>query len=178
MTGVQTCALPIWLARIADEGVTSWNTPKIGNLQPIIAQRLASLGILNDPQAVAVVQKQLQSCLNSQRGQWLLQPHAQAKSEWQLAGNIEGNIVHATIDRSFVDEAGVRWIVDYKTAAPTTGEDMQQFLATQQQQYESQMHQYAVLVSRLDNVHIATKIMLALYFPSVDGWQQWAFIEL
>ena len=167
-----------WLARIADEGVTSWNTPKIGNLQPIIAQRLASLGILNDPQAVAVVQKQLQSCLNSQRGQWLLQPHAQAKSEWQLAGNIEGNIVHATIDRSFVDEAGVRWIVDYKTAAPTTGEDMQQFLATQQQQYESQMHQYAVLVSRLDNVHIATKIMLALYFPSVDGWQQWAFIEL
>ena len=167
-----------WLARIADEGVSNWNAPKIGALEPIIAQRLASLGILNDPQAVAMVQTQLQTCLNSQRGQWLLQPHAQAKSEWQLAGNIDGNIIHASIDRSFVDDVGVRWIVDYKTAAPATGEDLQQFLASQQQQYESQLHQYAVLVSRLDKTQTTTKIMLALYFPSVDGWQQWAFIEL
>ncbi len=166
-----------WLAHIADEGAASWNAAKIGALGAIIAQRLASLGILNNPQAVAVVQTQLQSCLNSQRGQWLLQPHARAKSEWQLAGNIEGNIIHATIDRSFVDEAGVRWIVDYKTAAPAAEEDLQQFLATQQQQYESQLHQYAVLVSRLADTPETTKIMLALYFPSIDSWQQWPFCQ-
>lgn len=164
-----------WLARIADEGITSWNAPKIGTLGSIIAQQLAALGILNDTQAVAVVQTQLQAFLSSQRGRWLLQPHAHARSEWQLAGNIDGNIVHATIDRSFVDEAGVRWIVDYKTATPTTSEDLQQFLAAQQQQYESQLHQYAVLVSRLASTSETTKIMLALYFSSTDSWQQWPF---
>ncbi len=165
-----------WLAKIAGDGVTNWTTNKISASAPAIAQRLAALGIVNNTQAVMQVMSQLQICLNTQRGQWLLQPHAQAKSEWQLAGNIDGHVIHATIDRSFIDETGVRWIVDYKTAAPTAGEDVQQFLAVQQQQYAPQLNQYAVLVSRLANTPKTTTIMLALYFPSIDCWQQWPFL--
>ncbi len=170
-----------WLAKIADEGVAKWDVAKISTIGPTIAQRLASLGIFEAAQAQAVndVKTQLQACLKSPRGRWLLSPHAQAKSEWQLAGNINGNIIHATIDRSFVDEKGVRWIVDYKTTAPIAGEDMQVFLDGQQQQYARQLDQYATLVSMLEPPLTDTRkeqiIMLALYFPLADQWVQWAW---
>ena len=49
------------------------------------------------------------------RGRWLFDAtHADAASEWALAGTDDGAIVHVTLDRSFVAD-GMRWIVDFKT---------------------------------------------------------------
>ena len=43
--------------------------------------------------------------------------HAEARSEWAIAGVEAGAIVHIVVDRTFVAD-GVRWIVDFKTGAP------------------------------------------------------------
>ena len=123
------------------------------------------------------MQAQLNTAILSQRGRWLLTPHQAAKSEWQLAGVVEHKIIHAIIDRSFIDETGTRWIVDYKTAAPEHGELLESFLADQQRQYDAQLSQYAAIVHGLE-AHfegMPTPIMLALYFPAVDGWRAWAW---
>jgi hypothetical protein len=47
------------------------------------------------------------------RGQWLLAEHTEAASELRVSIFDEGTIHHCTIGRTFVDEQGVRWIVDY-----------------------------------------------------------------
>jgi ATP-dependent exoDNAse (exonuclease V) beta subunit len=66
------------------------------------------------------VVRQLQITRLSTAGQWLLQAHDQAASEWAVS---DPNATHV-IDRTFVAD-GIRWIVDYKTTRNTqaTAED-------------------------------------------------------
>ncbi|PWG74317.1 hypothetical protein DF186_18525, partial [Enterococcus hirae] len=71
-------------------------------------------------QAFEKAKKALRNTMQDSRGQWLLKPHQNAVCEWELTGMVndeQGRSVvrNFIIDRSFVDDAGVRWIVDYKT---------------------------------------------------------------
>ena len=36
--------------------------------------------------------------------------------EHALSGHWRGEIVRAVFDRSFIDESGMRWVIDYKTS--------------------------------------------------------------
>jgi ATP-dependent exoDNAse (exonuclease V) beta subunit len=105
------------------------------------------------------------------RGRWLFDPkHAEAVSEWALAGSDRNAIVHVTLDRSFVAE-GVRWIVDFKTGRHEGG-DTDAFLAREVDRYRPQLDRYARIVRGID----ARPIRLALYYPLVaGGWREWAF---
>jgi len=73
-------------------------------------------------------------------------------------------------DRTFVDENGVRWIVDYKTDTHEGG-DLEVFLDSEQERYRKQLEQYAVLMKMLDK----REIRLGLYFPLLNGWREWTF---
>ena len=64
------------------------------------------------------------------------------------------------IDRSFVDEQGTRWIVDYKTG-DHQGSDLEQFIQAEIERYSPQLKQYQQLVQKVD----ARPIRTALYFP-------------
>ncbi len=100
-------------------------------------------------------------------GRWLMSSeHLDASSELALtrvdeAGNV-GNII---IDRTFIDAAtGVRWIIDYKTSRPATGEGLSAFLAREEAAYRDQLTTYATALRSLGR----ETIRAALYFPGLD----------
>jgi hypothetical protein len=72
------------------------------------------------------------------------------------------------IDRTFVDEGGVRWIIDYKTSQ-SPGEDLENFLEAEKERYREQLERYARLMALRDN----RPIRLGLYFPLLGAWLEW-----
>jgi ATP-dependent exoDNAse (exonuclease V) beta subunit len=72
------------------------------------------------------------------------------------------------IDRTFVDEHGVRWIIDYKTGSHEGG-NLETFLDNEKKRYQEQLERYARLLVQRDS----RPIRLALYFPLLGGWREW-----
>ena len=54
------------------------------------------------------------------------------------------------IDRTFIDENGVRWIIDYKTSAHE-GSDLENFLEQEKERYREQLERYARLMVQRDD---------------------------
>ena len=104
--------------------------------------------------------------LASSRGRWILTEHPQADCELPLCGVIDGQVHHAVIDRTFVDQ-GQRWVIDYKTSSPADGETLDTFVAREARRYQSQMAVYGRLLKIEDD---RLPVRKALYFPVCDGW--------
>jgi ATP-dependent exoDNAse (exonuclease V) beta subunit len=99
----------------------------------------------------------------------LLDPGAtEAESELALTADLDGALVRVRIDRSFVDESGVRWIVDWKTGAHAGG-SLDQFLARELERYSPQLALYARVMALYD----ARPQRLGLYFPLLDRFVEW-----
>jgi ATP-dependent helicase/nuclease subunit A len=88
--------------------------------------------------------------------QWILASHTDAKSEFALSTSHQRII----IDRTFVDENNVRWIIDYKITSHVSKE-----------LYQSQLETYAKILSQMEK----RSIKLGLYFPLTKDWIHWAF---
>ena len=118
--------------------------------------------------AAARVTTVIARTLSDPRGRWLFDPaHIDAHSEWALAGEDDGRIVHVVLDRSFV-AGGRRYIIDFKTGAHLGG-DPATFLAREFERYRPQLQRYARIVRALD----ARPVRIALYHPLVEGgWQE------
>ena len=102
------------------------------------------------------------------RGRWILEEHAEAECELRVAGMVGGKFIEAVIDRTFVDEQDVRWIIDYKTSEHQGG-DVEAFLDSEKTRYQEQLERYARLMFQRDE----RPIRLALYFPLLGGWREW-----
>ena len=72
------------------------------------------------------------------------------------------------IDRTFVDENGTRWIVDYKTSRHRGG-DVETFLAQEQARYRQQLDGYAKLIRGLEQ----RRVKVGLYFPLLRRFVEW-----
>ncbi|MCW5621848.1 MAG: hypothetical protein KIS79_12130, partial [Burkholderiales bacterium] len=81
---------------------------------------------------------------------------------------LEEGIVHVALDRTFVDEHGTRWIIDYKTSTHEGGE-LEAFLDREQLRYREQLERYARIMHALDG----RQVRLGLYFPLLGGWREW-----
>jgi ATP-dependent exoDNAse (exonuclease V) beta subunit len=157
-------------AQIAREGLTAWDAARVAALHRRIRAELQGEGV-DDAElegAVAGVVASVSRMLADPRGRWLLDAgHADARSEWALAG-VEGRtIARIVIDRSFVAD-GERWIVDFKTGAHEGG-DADAFLDRERERYRGQLERYARFVRALDS----RPIRLGLYFPLQGGWREW-----
>lgn len=131
--------------------------------------QLRELGVPADRLAAAVerVVQAVLELLDDERGRWILAPHAEERSEWALTAEIDGEVRRLVIDRSFVDEDGTRWIIDYKTSAHEGGA-LETFLAEEERRYATQLERYASVVRRLD----ARAVRTALYFPLLGAWRE------
>jgi ATP-dependent exoDNAse (exonuclease V) beta subunit len=132
---------------------------------------LAEHGVPEDLRAAAVerVAEAVARTLAHDRGRWLLDPgHRHSRTELALTGSAGGDILRVVIDRSFVDAAGTRWIVDYKTSRHE-GAGLEEFLDREQQRYRPQLERYATLVRRLG----PEPVRLGLYFPLLNAWREW-----
>lgn len=112
----------------------------------------------------------------------LLGVHADARARWifktgyrddlrehALSGPWRGEVVRVVFDRSFIDEQGTRWVIDYKTSEHSGG-GREAFLDLQVERYRPQLERYAALARRLG----PEPVRVALYFPLLRAWREWA----
>lgn len=157
-----------WMQCIADDGIAGWTLERIEALRPRLARELERRGVppADCATAAARAARALAQTLEDARGRWLLGPHADAKSEYRVR-LAAGNTVYSYImDRIFRDEAGTRWIVDYKTSGHEGG-DVEAFLDRERVRYAGQLARYAMALGKAEST------MLGLYFPLLSGWREW-----
>lgn len=164
-----------WLAYLAEHRHGRWSAADIEGLRDSILARLVALGVDKEhiPALGNSIIQMLQTTAASERGRWILAPHARARCEYSLSGVVcsdaaqdEGSLHNLVIDRTFVAD-GVRWIIDYKTSVVRPQQSLSDFYARQEQLYRPQLEGYASFMAQLDQKH---PCHCALYFPAFDGW--------
>ncbi|SHL52332.1 ATP-dependent exoDNAse (exonuclease V) beta subunit (contains helicase and exonuclease domains) [Nitrosospira sp. Nsp11] len=161
-----------WLQRIAEDGVENWGSVKILELRDIFKRQFAAHGMSGNERDTDAAVKQVITALthavSDRRGQWLLGPQRDASNELRMTTIAEGEYIDLVIDRTFRDESGQRWVVDYKTSSHE-GSDLEGFLDSEQERYRAQLDRYAVLMRSLDG----QPVKRGLYFPILKGWREW-----
>ena len=133
-------------------------------------RELAALGIsaAHLDTALGRIRHAMQAVLNSGLAGRLLDPTArEGRCEFALTAVIDGNAQSLRIDRTFVDERGVRWIVDWKTSAHEGG-DTEAFLDNELERYRGQLERYAHAMNLLEPDRV---LKVGLYFPLLDAWR-------
>ena len=121
--------------------------------------------------AVDKTHSALRATLEDDRGRWVLSGlHEKARCELALSVVWDGGIDHMVIDRTFLDEQGTRWIIDYKTGIHA-GSDVEVFLDREQERFRGQLERYAIAMHRIEE----RPIRLGLYFPILRGWREWSY---
>jgi len=119
--------------------------------------------------AVERVVGALVKTLTSTRGRWMFSDkHRDIHAEYALVSLLQDRPARLVIDRTFIDEQGVRWIIDYKTGSHV-GHDVDVFIEREKERYQAQLNRYARAMAVLGD----EEIMLALYFPVMDEWVEW-----
>ncbi|HZF15208.1 MAG TPA: UvrD-helicase domain-containing protein [Steroidobacteraceae bacterium] len=109
----------------------------------------------------------IRQTLDDERGRWILAAHGEEASEWALTAEIDGELNRLVVDRSFVDDHGVRWIIDYKTSTHE-GSSLEGFLAQEAERYAPQLARYVAVVARLG----PQPVRAGLYFPLLGAWRE------
>jgi ATP-dependent exoDNAse (exonuclease V) beta subunit len=158
------------LQTVAQDGLQKWDAARVERLRAVFVRDLRLLGV-PEPQLASALDRvvhALTSALSDPRARWVLGPHAESASELALTGLIDGRLTDLVIDRTFVDERGVRWIVDYKTGIHE-GAGLDGFLDSEQVRYREQLERYASAMRSLDG----RAVRVALYFPLLRAWREW-----
>jgi len=120
-------------------------------------------------EAAARVDAALKAVQQDPRGRWILdERHRGSVREYAVSGPWRGEIIHVVFDRSFIDAAGVRWVIDYKTSRHLGG-GLEDFLDREQERYRPQMGRYAALARHLG----PEPVRVGLYFPLMRAWREW-----
>ncbi len=162
------------LKRIIRMGAAEWQSRYAAGAKALIKSELLRLGVprSDERQATAQVLRAVTNTIKSERGLWILQPHSESQAEWAISGRIRDKLIAGTVDRSFRDENGRLWIIDYKTSEHE-GADLAEFLDKEEGRYRPQLESYAIMLSRF----LPGPISLGLYFPLLDAWREWQFEE-
>jgi len=158
------------LQRIAKDGADAWPKSRLERLQSTIDAMFMQQGLPADHRenATKQVQEALGNMLADKCGRWILDnSHEQAESELALARINNGQLESVVIDRTFIDEGGTRWIIDYKTGSHAGG-DVEGFLEREQERYQAQLERYADFMQALEK----RPINLGLYFPLIGRWKE------
>ena len=159
------------LERIAHDGVSTWNIARIETLRPALRIGLAAEGVAPEriESACDRVQTTLGATLEDPVGQWALDAHDEGESEFAISGVVDGEVRHLVIDRTFVAEDGVRWIIDFKTSEPV-GIEMDAFLESERRDYQMQLDRYAYVLAKL----YGRNIRVGLYFAAIGRFIEWS----
>jgi ATP-dependent exoDNAse (exonuclease V) beta subunit len=148
---------------------------EIGAEQEHYRLRLARHGVPRhelEGAAERVVEALTRSC-EDERGRWILSgAHREAASELALTGIAGGRLQSVIIDRSFIDEHGSRWVIDFKTSSHTGG-DREAFLQQQLERYRAQLTSHSQLARALG----PEPVRAALYLPLLGAFRELALSE-
>ncbi len=158
--------------RVARDGLQCWPSARIVQSRPIYRAALAErgLGPTDASDAAMQVEQALLRLMSDERGRWTLAPHTDAQSEYALSGVLEhGRVEHFKLDRTFVDDKGTRWIIDYKTARHE-GSGVDAFLDSEKERHKAQLDNYARILKQMEP---SRPIRVGIYFPLLSGWREW-----
>ncbi len=160
------------LQQICLQGAAWWQTQSIALQHVYLRTHLLNLGMLakDIPFALEQISLAIENTLHDSRGKWILHPHALSAAEFPITTVIDNVATLLIIDRTFVDENNVRWIIDYKSAVDTQN-NLAAFLAEQQKEYQEKMWHYYQAMGELDS----REIRVGLYFPLLPAWQEIIF---
>jgi hypothetical protein len=106
--------------------------------------------------------------LEDERGRWIFSSsHRDARSELALTGLAGGFLTNVIIDRTFVDETGTRWVIDFKTSRHE-GADLEGFLSEELRRYRPQLERNKSLAQGLGR----ETVRAALYFPLMSRFRE------
>lgn len=159
-----------WLGVICEQGVEQWSKPRIHAFSKSFDRELESAGVSGDmrEEALSRVESALAATLEDEMGRWILSRHRSDACEYGITGRIDGSVVNVVIDRTFIDDEGVRWIIDYKSSVHSGG-SLEAFLDQETGRYQAQMQTYARIMGALEN----RPIRLMLYYPQLKNYRQW-----
>lgn len=151
------------LQRITADGPDVWSPARLSASGDQVRELLHEAGVpvreLED--AAQTVLAAIERTLADQTGRMILAAQGpDAHSEYALSRLDNGQLVSGVIDRTFVDNEGVRWIVDYKTSRHEGG-DLAAFLAREEQRYLAQLARYVHFMRLREE----RPIKAGLYFP-------------
>ena len=163
------------LQQLAESGVDQWHSMNATIRHNWLIRLMEREGVeTNSHDATAeFIKRSINNTVNDPDGQWLLsQDHQRSVAEYALLTTIDGQIKKRVIDRSFIDNSGIRWVVDYKTSEPNDGESRQDFIDREVTQYRGQLMQYKWYLNLLaGNSEGSPSIKTGLYFTSLGHWQ-------
>jgi ATP-dependent exoDNAse (exonuclease V) beta subunit len=158
-----------WLQRLVQEPVA--RLAEIPSFKAATRSMLSREGVPRAEleQALQRVRAALEHSITEERGRWVLSSaHEDSRCEVPLTALVGGQLRHLVIDRTFVDENGVRWIIDYKTGVHLGG-DLDRFLDEEQERYRAQLESYAAAFRQLEQ----RPTRAALYYPLIPGgWRE------
>jgi ATP-dependent helicase/nuclease subunit A len=147
LTQWQATQLPFWQIQLKQQG---WHSDEIG-------------------QALSKINHAIRNTLSDARGQWLLDnrhPHSACELAiiHQQGNAIDVKLRENIIDRTFIAD-GLRWIIDYKSSEPASGQLLEDFILQEVATYKLQLARYKACFANLGETAIKT----ALYFPLLGG---------
>ena len=148
------------IGRIGVERVDAAEQAALLSRVPVLLGGLGSAGEQRQ-QSMAIIERALNDTLNSDVGRWVLSgAHQHAACELSVSGKLDGEWVNVIIDRTFVDDDGTRWIVDYKSGYHAGG-NLEGFIEEEQARYSDQLDRYRRLFEQLES----RPVRCALYLP-------------
>ncbi|GKT12967.1 MAG: ATP-dependent helicase/nuclease subunit A [Thiomicrorhabdus sp.] len=155
--------------QMVDEGLSDWDSTKLTERLPFYQQWFTQQG-LKEPDLSTAMQRTERSISNAIQNPTLL---------WALGGGFaisdvefpltsideHGLVSNHIVDRTLVDEKGIRWIIDYKTSV-YEGDDIAGFIKKQVDSYQPQLARYGKLFALLED----RPQKWVIYFSYIDQW--------
>jgi hypothetical protein len=145
--------------QIATLGLPVWRKIPQANLTQQWTMLLLANGIPKTKltESLTFIQQVITKTLADPMGCWLLaDTHQAAKAEWALTAIFNGQPKQVVIDRTFIDQEGIRWLVDYKIHYQQAATDLVR------PEYITQLKLYQQILQLLSP---NTIIKAVLYFP-------------
>jgi ATP-dependent helicase/nuclease subunit A len=161
------------LQMICLQEIKTWDDKLIQLQKSWMKNQLISQGLTTkEMEWIAIkIETAIKNILDDPQGRWILnQNHRDSRTEYPLTAQLETEIVSVIIDRTFIDEKGTRWIIDYKIVEPST-ENKELFLDKEVEIYKVQLERYAKILVQTES----HPIKLGLYFPLLQAWREWDY---
>ncbi|MDH3977023.1 MAG: UvrD-helicase domain-containing protein [Gammaproteobacteria bacterium] len=152
-----------WLQDMSEQGITDASSEWVDSQRAAFRRLLRQLGVERQmlAQAEDRVAKALKNTLNDETGKWILSAeHVEHAAELPVTFAGPTGYERLIIDRTFVCQEGIRWIIDYKLSIHE-GSDIESFLRSEEERYRPQLNRYREAMRHMDSREVRT----ALYFP-------------
>ena len=153
------------LNQLSTKPLDYWSDEKVQQCLPGWNGLLVQMGIGEEEleSAKSQLKRAVDGVLSDELGRWIISDERlEAQSEWAICYQLDGNVVRGVIDRTFVAEDGVRWIVDYKTA----GGELVEGDVEVMNEYRKQLQRYREALGLFED----REVKVGLYFVGGVGW--------